>query len=96
MARKAELLGLMVNDPDIRPEELFENRDPEFIRIPKLVIAGDRDMIKDEHTRLIYASLPNAQIRVMKGSHFIAKESPDEFNRIVGEFLNNTETGGSA
>ena len=95
-ARKAELLGLMVNDPDIRPEELSENRDPEFIRIPKLVIAGDKDMIKDEHTRLIYASLPNAQIRVMKGSHFIAKESPDEFNRIVGEFLNDAKTGGSA
>lgn len=96
MARKAELLGLMVNDPDIRPEELFENRDPEFIRIPKLVIAGDKDMIKDEHTRLIYASLPNVQIRVMKGSHFIAKESPDEFNRIVDEFLNDAKTGGSA
>lgn len=95
-ARKAELLGLMVNDPDIRPEELSENRDPEFIRIPKLVIAGDKDMIKDEHTRLIYASLPNAQIRVMKGSHFIAKESPDEFNRIVDEFLNDAKTGGSA
>ena len=94
--RKAELLGLMVNDPNIRPEELSENRNPEFIRIPKLVIAGDRDMIKDEHTRLIYASLPNAQIRVMKGSHFIAKESPDEFNRIVDEFLNDAETGGSA
>ena len=91
--RKAELLGLMVNDPDIRPEELSENRNPE---IPKLVIAGDRDMIKDEHTRLIYASLPNAQIRVMKGSHFIAKESPDEFNRIVDEFLNDAKTGGSA
>ena len=95
-ARKAELLGLMVNDPDIRREELSENRDPEFIRIPKLVIAGDKDMIKDEHTRLIYASLPNAQIRVMKGSHFIAKESPDEFNRIVDEFLNDAKTGGSA
>ena len=94
--RKAELLGLMVNDPNIRPEELSENRNPEFIRIPKLVIAGDRDMIKDEHTRLIYASLPNAQIRVMKGSHFIAKESPDEFNRIVDEFLNDAKTGGSA
>lgn len=53
-------------------------------------------MIKDEHTRLIYASLPNVQIRVMKGSHFIAKESPDEFNRIVDEFLNDAKTGGSA
>ena len=81
----------MVNDPNLTPEELSENRDPDFLRIPKLVIAGNRDMIKDEHTRLIYASLPNAQIRVMKGSHFIAKENPEEFNRIVEEFLRSSE-----
>ena len=87
-ARKnAEMLGLMVNDPDLDPEEISENSDPDFLRIPKLVIAGNRDMIKDEHTRLIYASLPNAQIRVMKGSHFIAKEDPEGFNRIVEGFL---------
>lgn len=91
-ARKnAEMLGLMVNDPNLTPEELSENRNPDFLRIPKLVIAGNRDMIKDEHTRLIYASLPNAQIRVMKGSHFIAKENPEEFNRIVEEFLRTSE-----
>lgn len=94
-AERSELLGLMVNDPDIRPEELSENRDPEFIRMPKLVIAGDRDMIRDEHTRLICNSLPNAQLRVMKGSHFIAKESPEEFNRIVDLFLNEDKTGGT-
>ena len=87
-ARKnAEMLGLMVNDPNLDPEEISENSDPDFLRIPKLVIAGNRDMIKDEHTRLIYVSLPNAQIRVMKGSHFIAKEDPEEFNQIVEEFL---------
>ena len=77
----------MVHDPNLTPEELSQNSNPDFIRIPKLVIAGDRDMIKDEHTRLIYASLPNAQIRVMKGSHFIAKEHPEEFNRIAEKFL---------
>ncbi|MCC2253672.1 alpha/beta hydrolase [Ruminococcus sp. CLA-AA-H200] len=85
--RKAEILGLMVNDPNIRPEELSENKNPDFVNMPKLVIAGNKDMIKDEHTRLIYASLPNAQIRVLEGSHFIAKENPEEFNRAVAEFL---------
>ena len=69
--RNAEVLGLMVNDPNIRPE----------------VIAGDKDMIKDEHTRLIYANLPNAEIRVLHGTHFIAKEEYQEFNRAVEEFL---------
>ena len=58
------------NDPNIRPEELVENKEPDFVRIKKLVIAGNKDMIKDEHTRLIYASLPNAQIRILRGTHF--------------------------
>lgn len=85
--REAEMLGLMVHDPDIRPEELSENENPDFQKIKKLVIAGDNDMIKDEHTRLIYASLPNAQIRVLHGSHFIAKENYGEFDQTVEEFL---------
>ena len=85
--KNAEMLGLMVNDPNIRPEELSENKNSDFIRMKKLVIAGDKDMIKDEHTRLIYASLPNAEIRVLHGTHFIAKEEYREFNRVVKEFL---------
>lgn len=85
--RNAEMLGLMVNDPNIRPEELSENKNPYFIKMKKLVIAGDKDMIKDEHTRLIYASLPNAEIRVLHGTHFIAKEKYREFNHAVEEFL---------
>ena len=85
--RRAEMLGLMVNDPDIRPEELSENQNPDFIRMKKLVIAGDKDMIKDAHTRLIYESLPGAQIRILRGTHFIANESFMEFNRAAGAFL---------
>ena len=87
-ARKnAEMLGLMVNDPDILPEELAENTDPDFINMKKLVIAGDKDMIRDAHTRLIYANLPNAEIRVLHGTHFIAREKYREFNRAVESFL---------
>lgn len=85
--KNAEMLGLMIHDPDILPEELSDNKNPDFVNMRKLVIAGDKDMIKDEHTRLIYASLPNAQLRVLHGSHFIAKENAMEFNRAVEEFL---------
>ena len=40
--KNAEMLGLMVNDPNIRPEELSENKNSDFIRMKKLVIAGIR------------------------------------------------------
>lgn len=84
---KAEMLGLMVNDPNLRPEELSQNRNPDFVSMRKLVIAGDKDMIKDEHTRLIFRSLANAELKILHGTHFIAAENYREFNRAVEEFL---------
>lgn len=81
-ARKnAELLGLMVNEPHIAPRELAS------ITVPTLVICGTRDMIRERHTRLIAASLPNAVLRILPGDHFIANKRPEDFNRAVDEFL---------
>lgn len=77
----AELLGLMVNDPNIKAAEL------RAIQAPTLVLAGTRDMIKSEHTRLIADSIPNAQLRFLEGTHFIASKNPQAFNRAVLEFL---------
>ena len=80
--RNAELLGLMVKEPNIRPEQL------KALGMPVLVIAGTRDMIKRSHTQLIYDSLPNARLVLLEGDHFIANRRPEEFNREVERFLN--------
>ncbi|MBR5257169.1 MAG: alpha/beta fold hydrolase [Bacteroidales bacterium] len=81
-ARKnAEMLGLMVNDPNVKPEELAK------IQNPTLVMAGDKDMIKDKHTRLIAKSIPGAELAIIPGSHFIANQNPDAFNEAVLRFL---------
>ena len=79
--RNTEMLGLMVNDPDIRPEEL------KAIRAKTLVIAGTRDMIRESHTRLIAACIPDSQLVFINGNHFIANKRPEEFNRAVLSFL---------
>ena len=79
--RNAEMLGLMVNDPNVQPEELSA------IKAKTLVIAGTNDMIKDIHTRLIAQSIPNSQLVLIKGNHFIANKSPEAFNRAILEFL---------
>ena len=78
---KAEMLGLMVNDPDVSPEELTG------IRAKTLVIAGTNDMIKEAHTRLIAQSIPDAKLAIIKGDHFVANKCPQEFNRVVLEFM---------
>ncbi len=81
-ARKnAEMLGLMVNDPDVRPDELSR------IQAPTLVIAGDKDMIKASHTRLIASRIPGAQLTILPGDHFIANKKPGVFNEAVLPFL---------
>lgn len=79
--KKAELLGLMVNDPHVKPVELAK------IQCPTLVVAGDDDMIKDEHTRLIASAIPGAQLSILPGSHFVANENPKAFNEAVLRFL---------
>ncbi len=77
----AEMLGLMVNDPDIRPEKLSK------IEAETLVIAGTGDMVKEKHTRLIAASIPGAELVLIEGNHFIANKKPDSFNAAVKKFL---------
>ncbi len=80
---KAELLGLMVNDPDVRPEELTR------IRAKTLVVAGTRDMIREDHTRLIAAGIPGSSLAFVEGDHFVANKCPEAFNRVVLDFLQN-------
>ncbi len=70
---KMELLGLMVNDPNITRQELE--------------IAGTEDLVKKDHTELIASQIKNASLAFVKGDHFVAKENPSDFNAIVKEFL---------
>ncbi len=83
--RNAEMLGLMVNDPNVRPEELSA------IQAETLVIAGTKDMIKEEHTRLIARSIKDSRLVILEGDHFIANKCPAAFNRAVLDFLATTK-----
>ena len=76
-----EMLGLMVNDPNVKPEELRK------IHARTLVIAGTKDMIRESHTRLIAESIPDSQLVFIKGDHFIANKEPEKFNRAVLDFM---------
>lgn len=79
--QNAEMLGLMVNEPHIDPVELAR------LTMPVLVVAGTKDMIKESHTRLIHKSLPNAQLVILEGDHFVANKNAEAFNAAVETFL---------
>lgn len=76
-----ELLGLMVNEPDIKSYELHS------IQVPTLVIAGTKDMIKRAHTEEIARNIPNAKLSIIQGNHFIANKESNKFNKEVELFL---------
>lgn len=75
------MLGLMVNDPNVLPSDLNK------IRAKTLVIAGTQDMIKEKHTRLIASQIPDAELSLIEGNHFIASKHAAEFNEAVLRFL---------
>lgn len=79
--RNAEMLGLMVNESNIKPSELS------LISMPTLVVCGTKDMIKELHTRKIAEHLPNAKLAIIRGNHFIANKNPTAFNQEVDAFL---------
>lgn len=79
--KNAEMLGLMVNEPDIKPTELSK------ITASTLVICGTRDIIKESHTKEIAENIPNAKLSIIKGDHFIANKRYLEFNKEVDSFL---------
>ena len=79
--KHADMLALMVKEPDIRPEQL------KTVAVPALVIAGTRDMIKEKHTRLLAASLPDSSLVFIPGDHFIAAKKTAAFNQALFAFL---------
>jgi len=83
--KNTEMLGLMVNEPNINPSELSQ------ITVPTLVICGTRDMIKESHTKEIANSIPNANLSIIKGDHFIENKEYEAFNKKVEEFLQSLE-----
>ena len=79
--KRKEMLRLMTNEPNIKPAELGT------IKVPTLVMAGSRDIIKRSHTEEIFKNLPKAKLAIIDGDHFIAIKKFKQFNEIVDKFL---------
>ncbi len=58
------------------------------IRCPVLVMAGDRDMIKPEHTLEMFRGIKRSRLAIIPGaSHALLKEKPEIANQIILDFL---------
>ena len=80
--RVRPLMVLLLNYPRMKAADLAG------IAAPTLVLAGQHDLIQAAHTRLIAASLPHGQVRILPGlTHYAPHEDPAAFNAAVLEFL---------
>jgi pimeloyl-ACP methyl ester carboxylesterase len=77
-----KLMNLMLNYPDYSISDLAK------INAPTLIIAGDHDLIREEHTLKLFQSIPHSQLLIVPGaSHISLLEKPDLLNQIVDGFL---------
>jgi len=75
-------LKLMALHPNIKKEKLMQ------IKAPVLVMAGDRDAIRNEHTVSIFNHIPNSQLCILPGTtHFITNEKPVLFMQLLTDFF---------
>jgi 3-oxoadipate enol-lactonase len=63
------------------------------IKVPTLVLCGGRDLITPvDLSNELVDLIPNARMQVIAGAgHLTNLEKPDEFNRLVGDFLDEIE-----
>jgi pimeloyl-ACP methyl ester carboxylesterase len=77
-----KLLRLLIEQPQIPLSALQK------ISCPVLVIGGDHDVIKEEHTMEIYKNIPAAYLWILPNSgHATAIIYADEFNKKTDEFF---------
>lgn len=77
-----KLAKLLVEQPNIPLSQLHT------IQCPTLVIGGDHDVIKEEHTMQIYKNIPKAYLWIMPNAgHSTPVVYKDEFNEKVESFF---------
>jgi len=76
------LTDLVLQQPKITAEQLSG------IHLPVLVLAGENDVIKEDHTRYIHQQIPGSDLLILKHTdHYAPVKSPKVFNKVVTAFL---------
>jgi pimeloyl-ACP methyl ester carboxylesterase len=80
--RELKVTTMLFEEPHIDPGTL------EAITAPTLVLASDHDVIRDEHTLVIYHHIPNSQLCIFPdATHMIPYDDPVRFNTTVDRFF---------
>ncbi|MDQ1661939.1 MAG: hypothetical protein QOJ68_1919 [Blastococcus sp.] len=77
----AKTVDMLSDPPAIGSDELAK------ISAPTLVLQGDRDEVRLEHSAMVSAVIPNARLAVLPGTHALPMESPNLVNGLLIGFL---------
>ena len=81
--KQLRLMTLLVTEPHLTFDLV------KTIKCPVLVMAGEKDVILDSHTRAIAAAIPKSKLLIFKGAtHYAPVEIPRFFNSSVVNYLN--------
>lgn len=80
---KRRLYSLMAYQPNISAKDLQK------IKCPVLLMSGDRDVIRLEHSIKMFSNIENSNLFIMPGAtHFGSVEKPELFNLVLMDFFN--------
>jgi pimeloyl-ACP methyl ester carboxylesterase len=60
----------------------------ELLTMPTLLLMGRRSNVLDEAVvGKMLAAMPNAEVRWFDTGHYVPREAPEEFTKVLAEFL---------
>ena len=79
---KAKILGLMLFEPRLRGARLSR------IAVPALVLAGDRDMIRQQETVRIAGAIRGSRLEILADAdHFFVYNQTERFNKMLDSWI---------
>ncbi|WP_375488796.1 alpha/beta fold hydrolase [uncultured Jatrophihabitans sp.] len=85
----AKMMRMIDNEPELDLDDFAA------ITVPVLVLQGDRDEVRLEHSQQVVAALPDARLAVLPGTHGLPAEAPELVNPLLIAFLRGRTGAGS-
>ena len=86
---KSDLIAMMLREPNITDIQL------KGIRVPTVVVAGEKDIIAPKHTQYIAETIPGATIHIMEGeNHGSYVIHSDKLKSVVKDYIPTDRIGG--
>jgi sugar-specific transcriptional regulator TrmB/pimeloyl-ACP methyl ester carboxylesterase len=61
------------------------------ISVPTLILHGENDMLPLEAAKYMKENIPDSQLHIFEDATLVSMSKPDEFNRVLAEFLTGPE-----